>query len=66
MTSYHDLEKQTYEEIRAKPFKRIHGLPSWRAKEQLVKDCRGPALACRVSYDWAGNYGLLAEIIGAQ
>ena len=66
MTSYHDLEKQTYETIRAKPFTRIHGRPSWRTKERLIKDCRGPALSCKVNYDWSGSYGLLVEIIGAQ
>ena len=66
MTSYHDLEKQTYDTIRANPFIRIHCRPSWRSKEQLIKDCRGPALSCKVSYPWSGNYGLLVEIIGAQ
>ena len=66
MTSYHDLEKATYDEIRAKPFTRIHGRPSWRAKERLIKDSRGPALTCRVSYDWSGPYGLLAEIVLPQ
>ena len=40
MTSYHDLEKQVYEEIRAEPYTRIPGRPSWRAKEALVKEAR--------------------------
>lgn len=65
MTSYHDLEKQIYEEIRASPFTRIHGKPTWRAKEKLVREARERAIKQRVSYDWAGQYGLLAEIIGA-
>ena len=65
MTSYHDLEKQVYEEIRAEPYTRIPGRPSWRSKEALVKEARKHALQQRVSYDWAGRYGLLAEIIGA-
>ena len=65
MTSYHDLEKQVYEDIRAEPYTRIPGRPSWRAKEGLAKEARNHALRHRVSYDWAGQYGLLAEIIGA-
>ena len=65
MTSYHDLEKQVYEDIRATPFTRIHGRSTWRAKEKLLKEAKGPALKQRVGYDWAGQYGILAEIIGA-
>ena len=65
MTSYHDLERQVYEDIRASPFTRIHGRPTWRAKEKLMKEAKGPALKQRVSYDWSGQYGLLPEIIGA-
>ena len=65
MTSCHDLEKQIYEEIKASPFTRIHGKPTWRAKEKLVREARERAIKQRVSYDWAGQYGLLAEIIGA-
>ena len=65
MTSYHDLETQVYEEIRAGPLTRIPGRPSWRSKEKLVKECRAHAIKQRVSYTWAGAYGLLAEIIGA-
>ena len=37
MTSYHDLEEQTYDRIRAKPFTRIHGLVDWTGKEILKK-----------------------------
>ena len=65
MTSYHDLERQVYEDIRAMPFTRIHGRPTWRTKEKLMKEAKRPALNQRVSYDWAGQFGLLAEIIGA-
>ena len=65
MTSYHDLEKQVYEEIRAEPYTRIPGRPSWRAKEGLIKEAKSHALRYRVSYDWSGQNGLLPEIIGA-
>ena len=65
MTSYHDLEKQVYEEVRAEPYTRIHGRPSWRDKERLIKESKVHALRNKVSYDWSGQYGLLPEIIGA-
>ena len=66
MASYHDLKKQTYEEIHARPFTRIHGRPTWRLKEKLVDKCKEVALNYyAVGYDWSGGYGLLAEIIGA-
>ena len=63
MTSYHDLEKQVYDNIGTTPFTRIHGRPTWRANEKLLKEAKGPALKQRVSYDWAGQYGVLADII---
>ena len=65
MTSYHDLEKQIYEDVRAEPYTRIHGRPSWSDKERLIKESKVHALRNKVSYDWSGQYGLLAEIIGA-
>ena len=65
MTSYHDLEKQVYDDIRATPFTRIHGRPTWRAKEKLLNEAKGPALKQLVSYKWVDQCGLLAEIIGA-
>ena len=65
MTSYDDLEKQVYDDIRSTLFMRIHGRPTWRAKVKLLKEAKRPALKQRVSYDWAGQYGIVAEIIGA-
>ena len=65
MASFHDLKKQVYDEIRATPFTRIHGLPSWRDKEALVKLCRNVVLKYDVSYNWSGGFGLLPFIIGA-
>ena len=64
MTSYHDLEKQVYEDIWAEPYTRIHGRPSWRAKETLAKEAGIHALQNRVSYNWSGQFSLLPEIIG--
>ena len=40
MTSYHDSEKQVYNEVQTTPLTRIHGRASWRSKEKLVKECR--------------------------
>ena len=66
MTSYHDLEKQVYEEIQAEPYTRIHGRSSWRAKETLAKEAGIHALRNKVSYDWSGQFGLLPKITGAE
>ena len=63
MSSYHDLEKQVYEEIRTEPYTRIHGRPSWHAKETLAKEANIHALTNKVSYDWSGQFFLLPEII---
>lgn len=65
MTSFHDLKKHFYDEIRATPFTSIHGLPSRRCKEALVKLFRNIALKYDISYNWSGGFGLLAFIIGA-
>ena len=65
MTSYHDLQKQVYDDIKATPFTRIHGRPTWQTKEKLLKEAKGPAPKQQVSYDWAGQYGVLAALIGA-
>ena len=47
------------------PFTRICGKPSWEEKEGLLKESRDISMKfTQVSYDWAGEYGLLAEIEG--
>ena len=65
LASYRDLKKQTYDEIRTRPFTRIHGRPTWRLKGKLVEECKEIALNYDVGYDWSGGYGLLPEIVGA-
>ena len=65
MASYHDLEEQTYQTVKASPLTRIHGKPSWRAKETLKNDAKKIAIALKVSYDWSQGKGLLALIIGS-
>ena len=64
MTSYHDLEETTYQTCRANPFTRIHGLPTWRTKERLKEEASKLGVQMKVSYNWSGNRGLLALIIG--
>ena len=62
--SYHEIESTTYDSVRQKTLSRIHGKPSWRQKEDLIQEAGDIALECDVSYDWAGDYGLLAVISG--
>ena len=64
MTSYHDLEEQTYQSVIAKPLTRIHGKPGWRSKERMKAEAAKIAIAPKVSYDWSQGKGLLAMIIG--
>ena len=65
MTSYHDLEQNTYNVVRANPFTQIHGKPTWRTKEVLKDEAAQLATRFKVSYNWSGNYGLLGLIVGA-
>ena len=62
--SYHDLEATTYEKVRNKKFTRIHGKPTWSSKEALLREAEEVALECDVHYAWAGEFGLLATVIG--
>ena len=65
MASEAVIEKNVYEQVRASPFTVINGEPSWRDAKVLVQEARESSMGVTVSYDWAGNYGLLAEIEGA-
>ena len=60
------LEKSAYEQVRETPFTRIHGKPSWIQKETLIKEMEATGINQHVSYPWAGDWGCLAEIQGAQ
>ena len=64
MTSYHDLEDSTYKWIRAQPFTRIHGKPTWDRVERLHEEAADVAMDCDVSYTWLNEHVLLAEILG--
>ena len=41
MTSYHELEKSTYDSVRSKLPKRIPGKSSWKNKEDLPQEASG-------------------------
>ena len=64
MTSYHDLEDQTYKSVIAEQVTRIHGKPAWRQKEILKREFTRIAIKHKVSYDWSGGKGLIPLIIG--
>ena len=64
MTSYHNLQDQTYKAVIAEKISRIHGKPTWRLKERMKTELGRVAVEHKVSYDWSGGYGLLDLIIG--
>ena len=59
------LEKSIYETFRSKPFTSIPTKPMWAHKELLAEEAEQIRLEMNVSYTWAGDYGLLANIYGA-
>ena len=65
MATYHDLEDTVYKWVRDRPFTRILGKPTWAQVEKVRQDLCNLALEVEVSYDWAGEYGLLGVIMGA-
>ena len=65
MAEYSSLKDQVRANVFAKPFTRIPGKPTWEDKEKLIQEAEILALDLGVSYDWAGEYGLLAEVQGA-
>ena len=58
--------RNAYRQAKDTTFTRVAGLPSWEEKERFYDEAQELALTYdNVTYDWAGEYGLLAEIIGA-
>ena len=62
MTSYHDLEKSTYEAIVAQRFTPIQDPCTWSDKEQLLQEMCDLAVTYDLHYEWAGEYGALAMV----
>ena len=58
------ITKNAYEQVTATPFTVIPGVPSWRDVNVLVEEMKRAALEHEVSYPWAKDYSLLAEIEG--
>ena len=65
MAEYVNLEKEVYDTIRAKPFMKNPSKLTWAQKEVLIEETSEIALNCNMSYDWDGDYELLAKIEGA-
>ena len=60
------LKEATFNTLRARPFTKIVGRkPTWRQAKNMIKEMMDTALSFAVTYDWAGNFRLLAEIVGA-
>ena len=65
MGSSKTVRKDTHDAVISTPFTRIPGLPTWEAWENFLEEAQESALGITVEYDWAGDHGLLAEIVGA-
>ena len=50
----------------SRPFTRVPGLPTWEQGQKFLEECEELAMAMDVTYSWAGDHGLLAEIYGYQ
>ena len=64
MADHEAVRKQTHDAVVARPFTRIAGLPTWEEKENFLEEACTLAMSFIVAYDWAGDHGLLAEIVG--
>ena len=65
MTNPETVRKDTHDAVISTPFTRIPGLPTWEAWENFLEEAQETALGITVEYDWAGDHGLLVEIVGA-
>ena len=58
--------RNAYQAVKARLFTRVCGRPTWETKEHFLEEARETAMIFdQVTYDWCGEYGLLAEIEGA-
>jgi len=69
--SNQDAEEREFNRVRAIPFERINGCPTWQKYLKLKQQASKIAVGSEVDYDWtlcaAGHkYGLLADIIGGD
>ena len=66
-----DAEKREFKRVRAIPFERINGCPTWQKYLKLKQQASKIAVGSEVDYNWtlcgAGHkYGLLAYILGGE
>ena len=69
--SNQDVEEREFNCVRAIPFERINGCPTWQKYLKLKQHASKIAVGSEVDYDWtlcgAGHkYGLLADILGGE
>ena len=57
-------EKAAFDTVHKHPLTRILGWPTRTQQDKLVEEISNLALECNVTYKWAGDYGLLVEIMG--
>ena len=60
----HQAEKAAFNAVCKCPLTRILGQPTRTQRDKLVEEISNLALECNVTYEWAGDYGLLVEIMG--
>ena len=65
MVTKPQAKKAEYDRIRAKPFTRIHGRPTRNGVDRLASEAGDAVLETQIpGFDWAGEHGLLAEVVG--
>ena len=57
-------EKAAFDAVHKCPLTWILGQPTRTQWDKLVEEISDLALECNVTYKWAGDYRLLAEIMG--
>jgi len=64
MASLEAVRKYRHDTVVGRPFTRTPGLPTWGQKEKFLEEAEEVALEFIVNHAWAGEHGLLAEIMG--
>ena len=62
---YETIRTSTHAKVVATGFTKINGQPTFEQKENFLAEAEALAINFVVSYIWAGEHGLLAEIFGA-
>ena len=64
MSANETVRKETQDSVVGRPFTRVPGQPTWEQKQKFLEEAEEWAMEYMVNYDWAGDHGLLAEIMG--